>query len=297
MGAKIYLMKRSTNRFLVNKSKYDSIAPRFEANYQQKHKWQVAKRKCWLRGVNRRHDNISHWFAIWRQNSLLKRMNILIDNTETNHSINLIAKIQSKSPQSNYERFARQFVNLVDMAKKNKSQHIIKSSFRWQVPMDKFPNAKSRDPRGNGTSTPESSNPATPSDIYANAYNFVLIKIFTKHLLAFGCNPERSPRLCVGRNEEDCKQLSRYTHTVSDWTYTWSRPESALMISSPLLNRSKMPTLRQVIQYIPVVGDLFTSLTRFLLYPNFFFDLNKLFFFLRFQANKKKILTFYNFWQ
>ena len=50
-------------------------------------------------------------------------MNKLIDNTETNHSSNLIAKIQSKSPQSNYERIAQQFVNLVDMAKNQKPAH------------------------------------------------------------------------------------------------------------------------------------------------------------------------------
>ena len=52
-----------------------------------------------------------------------KGLNKSINTTDENQSINLIALIQSASPHSNFEGFAQQFVNLIDITKKLSKVH------------------------------------------------------------------------------------------------------------------------------------------------------------------------------
>ena len=136
----------------------------------------------------------------------------MVDNTQTNHSTDLMAEIQSINPQFNFNRIAQQFLKLIEMPKKTKTSTPPRVRFDGEPQQTTSQTQTFGIPKTNGTRTRDSSNPAIPSEIYAHALNFARSKIFIKRLLACLTTKHailKEVRHCVlTGNGERCKQLS-----------------------------------------------------------------------------------------
>ena len=109
------------------------------------------------------------------------------------------------------------FINLIDMHRKNKQQNNLTRAHFHEESESQAQNAQQiqniLNTDANHTSVATLS---TSTDIYGDAFNFVLSKIFTKRLLA--SLPPKDAILKVARdcvlfnNEERCKRISHYIH-------------------------------------------------------------------------------------
>ena len=89
----------------------------------------------------------------------------MIDNTEGNHSTNLIAQIHLDRPQSKFEKNSQSFRNLFDMRKSSKPNTPSGVRFVDETQLSTCQTQKPKTTTTDGTRTPESSSKATPAFI------------------------------------------------------------------------------------------------------------------------------------
>ena len=99
--AKLGLLKRSSKRFLLNKSNYESIAPQVEANYKPiTKKDKNANKNAHFTAPIECTKTIHAYSQFGAKTFSSKGMNKMTENFEQNYSTNLIAQSLSDIPQS-----------------------------------------------------------------------------------------------------------------------------------------------------------------------------------------------------
>ena len=118
--AKLDLVKRSAKHFLMNKSNSDSNASQNDCNYHALPIYanNASQKNIFAQQIEGKITNHARSKFVAKIHSLNGK-NELIDSSEQNHSVYLIAKIYSSKLRTKFERTAQQLINIIEMSMQN----------------------------------------------------------------------------------------------------------------------------------------------------------------------------------